>query len=114
MAIAERSVVVAEWLSGPGIGREEIVAIAERSVVVAEWLATKALQTAVVVVGAVYGPLEGKSGDRAARVVGRGLRVVGSSPTVVVRVGVTARGRTGTPARLYQTKPMGSISFVCV
>ena len=58
-----------EWLSGPGFGREEIMVIAERSVVVAEWLSTRALQT--VVVGAVCGPLEGKSGDRAARVVGR-------------------------------------------
>ena len=72
--------------------REEIVAIAERSVVVAEWLSTRALQTVVVMVGAVCGPLEGKSGDRAARVVGRGLQVVGLSPTMVVRVGVTARG----------------------
>ena len=104
MAIAERSVVVAEWLSGPGFGREEIVAIAERSVIVAEWLSTRALQTVVVVVGAVCGPLEGKSGDRAARVVGRGLRVIGSSLTVVVQVGVTARGGIGTPARLCRLK----------
>ena len=28
-------------------------------------------------------------------------KVMGSSPTVVVRVGVIARGGTGTPARLY-------------
>ena len=56
-------------MSGPGFSREEIVAIAERSVVVAETLSMRALQTVVVVVGAVCGPLEGKSGDRAARVV---------------------------------------------
>ena len=56
-------------MSRPGFGREEIVPIAERSVVLAEWLSTRALQTVVVVVGTVCGPLEGKSGDRAARVV---------------------------------------------
>ena len=87
------------------------MAIAERSVVVAEWLSTRALQTVVVVVGAVCGPLEGKSGDRAARVVGCGLRVVGSSPTMVVRVGVTARGGTGTQARLYRRKTHG-VQFI--
>ena len=47
----------------PPASREEIVAIAERSVVVAEWLSTRALQTVMFVVGAVCGPLEGKSGD---------------------------------------------------
>ena len=100
--------------------REEIVAIAERSVVVAEWLATRALQTVVGVVGAVCGHLVGKSGDRAARVVGHGLRVVGSSSTVVVRIGVTARGRTGNPARLYRLKThrvqfiLGVCVCVCV
>ena len=46
------------------------MAIAERSVVVAEWLSTRALQ--VVVVGAVCGPLEGKSGDRVVRAVDLG------------------------------------------
>ena len=45
------------------VRREEIVVIAERSVVVAEWLSMRALQTVVVMVGAVCGPLEGKSGD---------------------------------------------------
>ena len=53
------------WLSGPEFKREEIMAIAERFVVVAEWLATRARQMVVVVVGAVCGPLEGKPGDRA-------------------------------------------------
>ena len=75
-----------ECLSGPGFGRGDRgdcravcrrgrvvvrtrvrqrgdVAIAERSVVVAEWLSMSALQMVVVVVGAVCGPLEGKSGD---------------------------------------------------
>ena len=40
---------------------------------------------------------------------GRGLRVVGSSPTVVVGVGVTARGGTGTPARPYRIDPQGPV-----
>ena len=35
----------------------------------------------VVMVGAVCGPLEGRSGSRAARILSRGLRVVGSTPT---------------------------------
>ena len=37
-----------EWLSGPGFSREGIVAITERYVVVAEWLSTRALQTVVL------------------------------------------------------------------
>ena len=46
-----------------------------------EWLSTRALQTVVVVVGAVCSPLEGRSGSRAARILSPGLWVVGSSPT---------------------------------
>ena len=45
------------------------------------WRLRRVLQMVVVVVGAVCGPLEGRSGSRAARILSRGLRVVGSSPT---------------------------------
>ena len=55
-------------------------------------------------------------GGRAAGDVGRGLRVMGSSPTMVVRSRCDRTRREGTPARLYRIKTHG-VQFllgVCV
>ena len=58
-------------------------------------------QTVVVVVRAVCG----RGG--LVSFVGRGLRVVGSSPTVVVWSRCDRTRREGTPARLYRIKTHG-------
>ena len=97
VAIAAWSVVVVEWSA-------VLVVIAARTVVMVE-------RSAVLVAIAV----------RSVVVVERSAVLVLTTPRSWVRVppwwfgvGVTARGRTGTPARLYRIDPQGAVSFVCV
>ena len=80
------------------------MAIAARSVVVVE-------RSAVLVAIAV----------RSVVIVERSAVLVLTTPRSWVRVppwwfgvGVTARGGTGTPARLYRIDPRGPVSFGCV
>ena len=105
MAFAEQPVIVCEtFLVGKGHFNSDISNLASKA---SEWLATRVrsrgswiVAIAVCSPGGDCGAVCGRC--RAVCSLGAGnAKVVGSSPTVVVRVGVTARGGTGTPAQLY-------------